>query len=91
MSERRILEMMRCPLCPHSQQLYSLEKHDHIALHLHSFALEALPGDINQDLNPLDDHNSDPSRRSQDDLDTEWRLQQFIDDAKVTEVHYSPT
>ncbi|KAI0534303.1 hypothetical protein GGR58DRAFT_505459 [Xylaria digitata] len=86
MSERRVLELMRCPLCPRSQRLYNLEMDDHIALHLHSFALEALPEDTNRALDPLDDYNSDPSKEFLDDLDTKWRLDRYMTDLQAEDI-----
>lgn len=46
MSERKVLEAIQCPLCPRSAMM-SLEEDDHVANHLHSFALRALPWEGN--------------------------------------------
>ncbi|KAH8880195.1 hypothetical protein GQ53DRAFT_546604 [Thozetella sp. PMI_491] len=42
-SQRTMVQPVSCPLCPHSYQLMQVEVDDHIAQHLHSFALQALP------------------------------------------------
>ena len=50
MSERKVLDVVQCPLCPRSAPI-NLEEDDHVANHLHSFSLRAIPweGNIESD------------------------------------------
>ncbi|KAI0118213.1 hypothetical protein GGR51DRAFT_554706 [Nemania sp. FL0031] len=44
--QRRInLQQMRCPLCNERSRLMDIQFNDHIAEHIHSFSLQALPWD----------------------------------------------
>jgi hypothetical protein len=42
MSEKKVLDLFQCPLCLPPRRYIDIEQDDHIALHLHSFALNAL-------------------------------------------------
>jgi len=55
LSERRILGKVRCPLCPRSFESRSLEEDDHIAEHMHSLALRAIPWEGNPEAIHSDD------------------------------------
>jgi hypothetical protein len=48
-SERNIIEPVSCPLCLNDRNLVRLEYDEHIATHLHSFSLRALPWDFDLD------------------------------------------
>ncbi|GAB1321063.1 hypothetical protein MFIFM68171_11273 [Madurella fahalii] len=49
LSERTMIELVSCPLCLNDRNPVHLEEDDHIAIHLHSFALRALPWDFDLD------------------------------------------
>ncbi|RSL67720.1 hypothetical protein CEP54_003102 [Fusarium duplospermum] len=65
MSKRKLVELAECPLCKRSPGHSRPDEDDHIAEHLHSWALRALPWD----LNPDDEASSDsPEMGSENDL-----------------------
>ncbi|KXX82513.1 Serine/threonine-protein phosphatase 6 regulatory ankyrin repeat subunit B [Madurella mycetomatis] len=49
LSERTMIELVSCPLCLNDRNLVHLEEDDHVATHLHSFSLRALPWDFDLD------------------------------------------
>ena len=49
LSERTMMEPVSCPLCLNNQNRVHVDRDDHIAMHLHSFALRALPWDFDLD------------------------------------------
>ncbi|KAK3324954.1 hypothetical protein B0H66DRAFT_547158 [Apodospora peruviana] len=73
MSLRRMLDPVECPLCHDSSELEprDLEKDDHAAWHLHSFALEAIPWEGNGEYDPVD---LGPDGESQDPHGLDWEL-----------------
>ncbi|KAJ8126392.1 hypothetical protein O1611_g7247 [Lasiodiplodia mahajangana] len=86
MSERKLLNWIQCPLCPRSKRLYNLEEDEHIAQHLHSFALESLPEDIAQDPYSSNDYHSSSSTDSPGHVDYKWSLDQYLDNPKPVAV-----
>ena len=42
----KMLDPVRCPLCRDSSDFLDLEQDHHIAQHLHSFALKAIPWEV---------------------------------------------
>ncbi|KAI8686068.1 hypothetical protein NCS55_00281300 [Fusarium keratoplasticum] len=65
MSKRKLVELAECPLCKRPCGHSRPDEDDHIAEHLHSWALRALPWD----LNPDDEASSDsPEMGSENDL-----------------------
>ncbi|KAG4263049.1 hypothetical protein FPRO03_10412 [Fusarium proliferatum] len=65
MSKRDLNESVQCPLCKRPCGYSRPDQDDHISEHLHSWALRALPWD----LNPDDDASSDsPEMGSENDL-----------------------
>ncbi|RTE82838.1 hypothetical protein BHE90_002605 [Fusarium euwallaceae] len=65
MSKRKLVQLAECPLCKRSCGHSRPDEDDHIAEHLHSWALRALPWD----LNPDDEASSDsPEMGSENDL-----------------------
>ncbi|KAJ4315180.1 hypothetical protein N0V84_008514 [Fusarium piperis] len=65
MSKRKLVELIECPLCKRPCGHSRPDEDDHIAEHLHSWALRALPWD----LNPDDEASSDsPEMGSENDL-----------------------
>ncbi|KAJ4227275.1 hypothetical protein NW759_004645 [Fusarium solani] len=65
MSKRKLVELAQCPLCKRPCGHSRPDGDDHIAEHLHSWALRALPWD----LNPDDEASSDsPEMGSENDL-----------------------
>ncbi|EEU40993.1 uncharacterized protein NECHADRAFT_99311 [Fusarium vanettenii 77-13-4] len=65
MSKRKLVELAQCPLCKRPCGHSRPDEDDHIAEHLHSWALRALPWD----LNPDDEASSDsPEMGSENDL-----------------------
>lgn len=63
MSERMVLDPVHCPLCPHAPYKMNLEEDDHIANHLQTFALKALPWHSDKRFN-ADDANLFPGSAS---------------------------
>lgn len=49
LGERAMIEPVSCPLCLNDRNLVQVEHDDHIAIHLHSFSLRALPWDFDLD------------------------------------------
>ncbi|KAI8723794.1 hypothetical protein NCS52_00236200 [Fusarium sp. LHS14.1] len=65
MSKRKLVELAECPLCKRPCSHSRPDEDDHIAEHLHSWALRALPWD----LNPDDEASFDsPEMGSENDL-----------------------
>ncbi|KAF5249275.1 hypothetical protein FANTH_5356 [Fusarium anthophilum] len=65
MSKRELNELVQCPLCKRPCGYSRPDQDDHISEHLHSWALRALPWD----LNPDDEASSDsPEMGSENDL-----------------------
>ncbi|UPK96304.1 hypothetical protein LCI18_007239 [Fusarium solani-melongenae] len=65
MSKRKLVELAECPLCKRPCGHSRPDEDDHVAEHLHSWALRALPWD----LNPDDETSSDsPEMGSENDL-----------------------
>ncbi|KAF5636080.1 chitin synthase activator [Fusarium sp. NRRL 52700] len=65
MSKRELNELVQCPLCKRACGYSRPDQDDHISEHLHSWALRALPWD----LNPDDEASSDsPEMGSENDL-----------------------
>lgn len=49
LGEQTIVEPVSCPLCLNDRSLIRVEHDEHIAIHLHSFSLRALPWDFDLD------------------------------------------
>jgi hypothetical protein len=49
LGERTMIESVSCPLCLNDRNLVHVEHDQHIAIHLHSFSLRALPWDFDLD------------------------------------------
>ncbi|KAF4447232.1 hypothetical protein F53441_9219 [Fusarium austroafricanum] len=65
MSKRNLIELVQCPLCKRPCGHSRPDQDDHISEHVHSWALRALPWD----LNPDDEASSDsPEMGSENDL-----------------------
>lgn len=60
LGERTMIEPVPCPLCLHDQSLAHVEHDEHIATHLHSFSLRALPWDFDLDEGVASAGSSDP-------------------------------
>lgn len=68
LSERTMIELVSCPLCLNDRNLIHLEKNDHVATHLHSFSLRALPWDFDLDEGAASAGSGDSPRMPGPDL-----------------------
>lgn len=77
MSKRKFIQLAQCPLCRRPCGYSRLDQDDHIAEHLHSWALRALPWD----LNPDDEASSDSP-----EMGSEGHLDRILDMSDLPEV-----